>query len=89
MNEPNKDTWIERDGALEKAYQFAGFADAMAFMGRVAFECERLDHHPEWRNIYNRVEVRLTTHSAQNTITEKDHELSRIMDHIFKTFASS
>jgi 4a-hydroxytetrahydrobiopterin dehydratase len=72
---------------LEKSYQFAGFADAISFMMRVSFECEKIDHHPAWTNIYSRVNVKLTTHHAGNTITDKDRNLAKIMDEIFKAFA--
>lgn len=67
---------VSDDGlAIEKTFKFKNFRDAMAWMTRAAFEAEAVDHHPEWRNVYNRVEVRLTTHSAKG-LTEKDIDLA-------------
>ena len=65
--------------AIEKTFTFADFRDAMAFMTRVAFEAEALDHHPEWFNVYNRVEVTLSTHDAGG-LTAKDIDLAAQMD---------
>ena len=77
------DKWEEKDGALQRTFLFEGFADAMTFMVRCAFHAEAMDHHPEWTNVYNRVHVRLTTHDAGNTVTEKDRELARRMDAVY------
>src|SRR6056297_411813 len=65
--------------AIEKTFRFKGFGDAMAWMARVAFDAEALDHHPEWRNVYNRVEVRLTTHDAGG-LTARDIKLAERME---------
>ena len=65
--------------ALLKSYRFADFNAAFGFMSRVALLAEKLDHHPEWSNVYNRVEVRLTTHDAQG-VTELDLQMARFMD---------
>ncbi|MCC2112250.1 MAG: 4a-hydroxytetrahydrobiopterin dehydratase [Hyphomicrobiales bacterium] len=65
--------------AILKSFKFRNFRDAMAFMLRVAFEAEALDHHPEWSNVYNRVAVRLTTHDTGG-LTEKDFALAEKMD---------
>ncbi len=75
--------WEERDGALHRTFHFGNFADAMTFMVRCAFHAEAMDHHPEWTNVYNKVMVRLTTHDAGNTVTEKDRELARRMDAVY------
>ena len=58
--------WAEaRDGkAVERTFKFADFSEAFAFMTRVALLAEKADHHPEWFNVYNRVEITLTTHDA-------------------------
>ena len=70
---------LATDGkAIEKTFRFRGFRDAMAWMGRVAFEAEHLNHHPEWSNVYNRVTIRLTTHDAGG-ISELDFELAAKM----------
>ena len=68
----------DRD-ALCKTYRFADFNAAFGFMTRVALAAEKLDHHPEWFNVYNRVEVALTTHDSDG-VTALDVELARIMD---------
>ena len=56
----------------------------MSFMMEVAFACEKMDHHPEWTNIWNRVLIKLSTHSAGNKVTEKDWALSREIDKIYE-----
>ena len=68
----------ERD-AIVKSFQFKDFNAAWAFMSRVALLAEKLDHHPEWSNVYNRVEVLLATHDADG-VTELDLQMARFMD---------
>ena len=70
----------ERD-TLVRTYRFADFNSAFGFMARVALMAETLDHHPEWFNVYNRVDVTLTTHDAHG-ITALDLKLARFMDEI-------
>lgn len=72
--------WKETDEYLEKEFKFETFEDALDWMNRVAKEISKLDHHPEWTNVYNKVKVRLSTHSAGNKVTEKDRELAKVMD---------
>ena len=67
--------------AITKTFRFRGFRDAMAWMMRAAFEAEHLNHHPEWSNVYNRVEVRLTTHDTGG-LTEKDIDLAQRMERV-------
>jgi len=74
--------WQEIDSKLCKTFVFANFVEALAWMVKAGFEIEKLNHHPEWKNTYNKIEVKLCTHDAGNTITEKDHELARILDTI-------
>jgi 4a-hydroxytetrahydrobiopterin dehydratase len=69
--------WSHEDEALTKTFTFGSFREAFSFMTRVAFEAEALDHHPDWRNVYGRVSLRLSTHSAGNKVTTKDIELAR------------
>ena len=70
---------VDADGkALSRTFRFKTFRDALAWMVRAGFEAEAMDHHPEWTNVYNRVEVRLTTHDTGG-LTEKDVELARRM----------
>jgi 4a-hydroxytetrahydrobiopterin dehydratase len=75
--------WVEvmdRD-AIRRTYHFRDFVEAWGFMSRVALMAERTDHHPEWFNVYDRVEVTLTTHDAGG-LSEKDVALARFMDAI-------
>jgi 4a-hydroxytetrahydrobiopterin dehydratase len=73
--------WVEARGrdAITHTYQFKSFSHAWGFMSRVALYCEKADHHPEWTNVYGRVEVTLATHAAGG-VTEKDVTLARKMD---------
>ena len=75
------DGWnLEDDGAaIAKSFRFKGFAEAFAFMSDVAQAGERLNHHPEWFNVYNRVDVRLTTHSSGG-VTALDFRLAEAME---------
>lgn len=70
---------VEGREAIEKVFRFSDFNAAFGFMCRVALLAEKMDHHPEWSNVYNRVEVLLTTHDAGG-VTAKDLELARFMD---------
>jgi 4a-hydroxytetrahydrobiopterin dehydratase len=67
--------------AVEKRFEFADFSAAFAFMTRVALKAEQMDHHPEWSNVYNKVDVTLATHDA-GAVTALDVELARFMDEI-------
>lgn len=68
--------WSRRGDALEKTFEFSDFRRAFAFMVRVAFEAETLNHHPDWSNSYNEVTIRLSTHHAGGKITAKDADLA-------------
>ncbi len=72
-------TVSESGDAILKTFEFADFPVAFAFMTRVAFAAESADHHPEWFNVYNRVDVRLTSHDAHG-VTARDLSLARVMD---------
>ncbi len=74
--------WTRADDCLCKSYTFDDFKAALAFMVRIGFEAESRDHHPEWSNIYNRVDVRLSTHSASGKITAKDVDLAKAMERV-------
>lgn len=76
--------WKNEDDKLVKEFEFKDFSEAFAFMTRVALEAERMDHHPTWTNVYNRVKIELTTHSASNKVTEKDKKLAAIIDKLLK-----
>jgi 4a-hydroxytetrahydrobiopterin dehydratase len=75
------DGWLEAKGrdAIVKTFQFKSFSQAWGWMSRVALLAEKMDHHPEWVNVYGRVDVTLATHSAGG-VTEKDIALARKMD---------
>ena len=75
--------WKLVDGrdAIHKQYRFKNFVEAFGFMSQAALVAERMDHHPEWFNVYNRVDVTLTTHDAEG-LSQRDIELARAMDSI-------
>lgn len=70
--------WEITDGKLTREFHFANFVDAFGFMTRAAIEAEKMDHHPEWFNVYNKVTVQLTTHEADG-ISTRDFSLAHIM----------
>ena len=72
--------WTENENALYQKFEFKNFVEAFAFMTQVALLAEKRDHHPRWTNVYNTVEIWLNTHSAGNTITEKDRQLAQAID---------
>ena len=72
--------WREEDNVLTRAFAFHDFKQAFTFMTAVAFIAEKMDHHPTWENVYNKVIIKLTTHDAGNKITEKDRELAAEID---------
>ena len=74
--------WEEKDNCLYRKFQFHDFVQAWAFMSKVALLAEKADHHPDWQNSYNKVEIRLTTHDAGNTVTEKDRKLAEAIDQL-------
>ncbi len=71
--------WTQRGDGIERRYQFADFTHAFAFMTRVALLAEKADHHPEWSNVYNKVDIRLTTHDAGG-ISARDFALAKAID---------
>ena len=72
--------WKEENDALCRSFKFKNFNQAFAFMTQVALIAEKYDHHPWWSNSYNQVEIRLSTHTAGNKITEKDRSLAEQID---------
>ena len=80
--------WSLVDGrdAITRTFQFKDFNAAFGFMSRVALKAEQMDHHPEWFNVYNRVEVTLTTHDADG-VTALDVELAGYMDQLAAALA--
>jgi 4a-hydroxytetrahydrobiopterin dehydratase len=74
---PELSGWAFDGHKLIKSFQFKNFREALAFMVRLGFEAEGLDHHPEIKNVYNKVELALNTHDAGGRVTEMDVELAR------------
>ena len=72
--------WEEANNKLYKKFQFKNFSEAFSFMTRVALVAEKMDHHPEWKNIWNTVEVWLSTDDAGDIVTEKDKKLADKID---------
>jgi 4a-hydroxytetrahydrobiopterin dehydratase len=74
--------WIEENNSLKRTITFKDFSHAFAFMTRVALIAEKMDHHPNWTNVYNKVDITLNTHSAGDIVTEKDRKLAAEIDKI-------
>jgi 4a-hydroxytetrahydrobiopterin dehydratase len=72
--------WTEADNKLYKKFTFKNFSEAFAFMSRVAMAAEKMDHHPYWTNVYNQVEIWLSTHDAGDIVTDKDRKLAEKID---------
>lgn len=72
--------WTETNNQLFKKFEFKNFSEAFAFMTRVALLAEKMDHHPLWTNVYNKVEIWLSTHDAGNIVTDKDRKLADKID---------
>lgn len=79
LNDQLEVQWQIRDAKLHKIFSFKNFIEAFGFMTRVALRAEKMNHHPEWSNVYKQVEVNLTTHEV-NGISEKDFELADIIE---------
>lgn len=75
----NLDGWTGGDDFITKVFKFEDFAQAFGFMTRIAIIADKMDHHPEWYNVYNRVDVTLTTHDAGG-VTHKDVTLAEAME---------
>ena len=78
--------WEVRHQKLHKSFKFKDFPAAFAFMTAVAFLAEKQDHHPEWFNVYNRVDITLSTHDA-NGLTQRDIDLARFIEQAAATLA--
>jgi 4a-hydroxytetrahydrobiopterin dehydratase len=76
--------WTETNNKLYKLFEFSNFSEAFAFMTRVAIEAEKMNHHPLWTNVWNRVEIWLSTHDAGDIVTEKDKKLAEKIDKLLK-----
>lgn len=79
--------WKEENNSLIAEFTFKDFTQAWAFMTEVAIHAEKQNHHPNWSNVYNKVEIQLTTHDAGNTITDKDRKLSTTIDNLYERYS--
>lgn len=80
--------WQEKNNKLESKFEFRDFVQAFSFMTRVAFAAEKMNHHPEWSNVWNKVMISLSTHDAGDIITDKDKKLAEAIDKIYADFKS-
>ena len=78
--------WKEADNKLQATFKFGNFTEAFAFMTEVAFHAERMNHHPSWHNVWNTVEIQLSTHDAGNVVTEKDRKLAAAIDTVYERY---
>ncbi len=69
--------WTEENNHLTRNFEFKDFVEAWGFMNKVALLAEQMNHHPEWKNVYNKVEISLTTHDQGNEVTETDRALAK------------
>lgn len=74
--------WREENNKLIKSFVFKDFKEAFGFMTRVALVAEKMNHHPYWTNVYNQVNIELTTHDAGNIVTDKDRELAKAINQL-------
>lgn len=75
--------WKEENNQLIATFEFKDFVQAFAFMTQVALMAEKRDHHPDWTNVYNTVEIRLTSHDAGDMVTAKDRELASVIEELY------
>lgn len=74
--------WKEEDNKLKRTFEFDDFVKAFGFMSSVAIVAEKMNHHPNWSNVYNTVSFELNTHDAGNKVTDKDRKLAEAIDKI-------
>ena len=79
--------FTEQDNHLYAEFKFPDFRQAFAFMTEVAFEAEKLNHHPDWSNVWNKVIIKLNTHDAGNTVTDLDRKLAAAIEKIYARYA--
>lgn len=79
--------WKEEDNKLKATFKFRDFAEAFAFMTEVAFSAEKMNHHPSWHNVWNTVDIHLSTHDAGNVVTEKDRKLAAAIAAVYQKYS--
>jgi len=80
--------WEKSDNKLKAQFKFKDFAEAFSFMTEVAIHAEKQNHHPEWSNVYNTVNVNLCTHDAGNIVTARDEKLADTISAIYSKYES-
>lgn len=80
--------WKEEDNKLKATFKFNNFTEAFAFMTEVAFQAEKMNHHPDWHNVYNTVDFSLSTHDAGDVVTDKDRQLAKAIDKVYAKFGN-
>ena len=78
--------WKETDKNLKATFTFKNFVEAFAFMTEVAFQAEKHNHHPSWSNVWNTVNIELSTHDAGDIVTKKDRQLAEAIDGLFEKY---
>ena len=76
--------WQDNNNTLYRKFEFKDFSEAFSFMTRIALVAEKMDHHPTWKNVYNQVEIWLSTHDAGDIVTDKDRSLAKKIDALAK-----
>lgn len=78
--------WTENNDRLSAKLKFKDFSQAFAFMTEVAFLAEKQNHHPDWSNVWNTVEIHLNTHDAGNVVTDKDRRLAKAIEEVYQRY---
>ena len=78
--------WREEKNRLQATFEFEDFVSAFAFMTEVAIHAEKQNHHPNWSNVWNTVDIQLATHDAGNIVTDKDRKLAKTIDKIYQKY---
>jgi len=74
--------WTQTASGLNRSFIFSDFVQAWAFMSKVALVAEKMNHHPNWSNVYNKVDITLNTHDKEGAVTQKDHDLASRIDQL-------
>lgn len=80
--------WIVEENVIRRNFKFKTFVEAFSFITAVALESEKMDHHPDWSNVYNKVSISLSTHDA-NGVTQQDIDLAKRIDSVYSNFEKS